>query len=91
MGHERKFPAIVIFKEKHGDVVYLIMDKDEMYQCFAQVFMERHTAGYWYLDLDDDEAERLAKSRSGPWVYMRARDGGEYEGFEIIEPERVNE
>ena len=89
---ERKYPVIVVFKEKHGDAYYLANNEDEFFAVFNHIFLERYTAGYWYTDEDFVQYAKDPDDFTGydAFQFLNMHSDGEYEGYEIENPITVS-
>lgn len=88
----KQYPFVILFHEKHGDVVYLANNDKELYGAFKDRLNARIKEG-WYSDADLEEL----RTESGigwsgdvegkrAYFFLNARDGGEHEGYEILTP-----
>ncbi len=73
-----KFPAILVFKEKHGDDYFIVNSIGNIVVAFNKKFNERKDD--WYFD------EELPEGPEDIYRFMLGRQDYEYEGFEIEYP-----
>jgi hypothetical protein len=129
-------PKIIKFNEKHGDNYYIYTSREDFYNVFLDVFMDRYREGWYSYTIDKpkqevtmtleeinalpdetlkkfqltrykeyerelrdyneflqlkSDTEKAYKEKNAKLAYyvMHDRKDGEYEGFEIIEPNRA--
>ena len=88
---------IIVFKEKHYER-YFVLEDDKIDDVFLKVFTERNESG-WYDHRDSytQKAYGIAtdsgheKQAAAALAFMTHRHGYEYEGFEIIIPESLDD
>lgn len=74
----------VMFKEKHGNRIFLFTNEEEFHDVLLYVFRARLSEGYWYetADLDNGKINKNNPERIKVAKFMKSRTTSEYEGYE---------
>ena len=88
---------VIIFKEKHGDRIF-ISENEDIHKVFLKIFKERNNARnyelrdpgnakFYEVACNDEHSEQARAAH----LFMQYRADYEYEGFDITNPETLDE